>query len=133
MLKVNVYFIEDLLNPLIGLADIDEEQKKYIDFDANNEDLSKKIIISVLKPYYNEKSLKYKSLSKRSLAFYLNTYDHSFFEEIFNSNLLPFDPPDKGKEFFIWIWEVYFGGESYNIEDLSLYKEINDLYEPNRY
>lgn len=43
-------------------------------------------------------------------------------------NFAPSDPRD----FFVWLWEELFIGESYELPDVDSYKVVADMYEPLR-
>lgn len=131
MTKVNPVFIDYLLNPLVGGADSDEETLKYRNVDPNDEIAIKMIIKSVLKPEFEQQPNAFKEASKKALSYYLTT-DKINFGRVFNSNLLAFDHPTNPKDFFYWIWEIFFGEEDYIIKDIEDYIEYNDIYEPLR-
>lgn len=129
MNKVNQAFLHDILIPLAGLADDDEQAEKYSSIDPNDEDSVKSIINATIIPYIQNQSKMYKDCVKDALSYFL-TQDKVDFEGIFDSNLLPFPAPTKAKLFFVWIWELLFEGKSYIVTDLIGYVEINDIYEP---
>lgn len=131
MKTVNAAFIEYLFVPLTGGADDDEITQKYYDVDSNDEIIMKAIIKSALKPEFEKNSLPFKEALKKTLSYYLTTNKIDF-GRVFDSNLLPFDSPTNPKDFFIWIWEIFFGEEDYVMKDAKDYVENNDLYEPLR-
>lgn len=131
MHKVNPSFLSYMLSPLTGGADIDEEVTKYNNIIPNNEAEVKEIIEVVLKPFFESAPMEFRHEAKKSLSYYLTT-DKIDFERTFNSNLMPFDHPTIAKQFFLWLWEVLFNDESYDIKNIETYIEINDINEPLR-
>jgi hypothetical protein len=131
MKTVNPYFFIELLEPLVGMADIDEEVETYRNINPDSEEEIKKIIIDVLKPHFDSLSEVKKEQCKITLSYYLTTSTIDF-ERIFASYLLPFDPPSTPQLFFMWLWEVLFEGEEYIMENPDQCVEKNDVYEPLR-
>ncbi|GAB2700586.1 hypothetical protein GCM10027037_26790 [Mucilaginibacter koreensis] len=133
MIEINSAYIGYFTGLLTGGADDDDMVLKYWNIDCNDESTIKAIISEMIKPYYEGNySAVFKFKAKTSLSYYLTTNRIDFSEE-FNSKLIPFDHPDDAKLFYIWIWEVLFENEDYIIEDVSLYKEIQDYNEPLQY
>jgi hypothetical protein len=129
MKHVNPNFFSNMLGPLVGMADGDDDE--YQNLNPNSEEEVKKIIIDVLKPNFEEFSQEKKEKCKRTLSYYLTTSKIDF-DGIFASNLLPFEPPTEPRLFFIWLWEVLFEDEDYLMENPDQFVERNDIYEPNR-
>lgn len=129
MNQVSIQYIEELLSPLIGEADNDNFFNKYVDYsydlDGNDVKIVKEILLSEISPYWNTKDDCSKNRMKKSLSYYLTTNKVNF-GRLYDSNLLPFNHPDNPRDFFVWLWEILFPEESYLIEDLSNYIEIND-------
>ncbi|GAB4044464.1 hypothetical protein [Spirosoma litoris] len=131
MKKVNRAFLSDILNPLVGGADMDE-MVVYEDIDSNDEKTMKQLIKSIFVPYFNLKPDRYKYILKDSLKYYLSIQWFDF-ESLMESNLLPFYTPNDPKKFFIWLWEIFWPNENFEIENLSDYYEYYDMYEPLKY
>jgi hypothetical protein len=132
MQTVNQYMVGDLLNPLGGSADIDEKIYQYQNVDSNDEEQIKKIILENIKPHFENQSELYKSSAKRSLSYFLTT-NRIDFGYIYDNCLIAFDHPKDSRLFFLWVWEVLFPFEDYNIEDVKKYSEIEDINEANNY
>lgn len=128
MKTVNPNFLSDLLAPLCGSADNDEECTFYSTIDPNNEEEIKMIIKEKLRPYYFEKSIRYRSLAKFSLSYYLTTNLFDF-GNIFDTYLIAFEPPNSPKLFFIWLWEVLFNNSNYKMKDINNIKISNYIHE----
>lgn len=128
-MHVNEVLVEYFLHPLSGGADSDSQYELYKNVDVNDENQIKKIISETIKPEFDSKPLEFKEIAKRTLSYYLTT-DKIEFGGVYDSNLIAFDHPDNPKNFFIWIWEVLFGNESYRMEDWQNYIEVNDYDEP---
>ncbi len=126
---VNRYFIDDVLSPLSGLADSDEDVKQYKHFQSDNENQVKALFHEKIKPAFDYKNDNIKIKTKNALAFYLVS-DKVNFASIFHSNLLPFQSPKNPKLFFVWLWEVLFDFENYNLIDIKSFSENNDIDEP---
>jgi hypothetical protein len=132
MEKVNPYMIRDILGPLGGTADYEnDETLKLYDVPRNNEKEVKVVIANYIKPFFDRRNNEYKEYAKRSLAYYL-TFENDFLESIYDSCLIALSPPDNISHFYVWIWEVLFGEESYRLDDRSKYCENPDIMEPAR-
>lgn len=132
MLTVNVYMVRDLLCPLGGSADDDVKILQYENTDGNNEAEIKNIITKIIKPYFDKQTEIYKASSKRSLSYFLTT-NRMDFGDIFDSCLIAFDHPTDARDFFLWIWEILFPDESYHLDEIKKYTEIEDINECNSY
>lgn len=132
MKQVNKYMLSNLLAPLGGTADIDEEINNYRDFDNNNEILVKQVIVNEIKPYYNMQSDLYKESAKRSLAYFLTTNKISY-GDLYDNCLIAFDHPKVPRDFFLWMWEVLFPFEEFYIHNTENYIEIENPNEANNY
>lgn len=128
---VNICFLEDLLSPLTGLADDDEMVQYYSDINLSAETQYKQIIDEYIKGYFCKLNKEKKNKLKMALRYSLSKEGFDF-ARIFESCLLPFEPPINVRSFFIWIWEELFREEDYMISNLEEYKVIEDIYEPNR-
>lgn len=131
MKKVNRYFLARILEPWIGLADDDDAYERYVHVDSNNESQIKTLTQKELQPVFSSKPIAFQEAAKRSLAYYLST-DAVDFDRILGSCLLPIELPPDPKEFYEWIWEVFFPGDSYQVTNLEDYVENPDIYEPTR-
>lgn len=132
METVNWYMLNDILNPIGGTADIDEDIFRYRNVNGNVEDVVKGIITKEIKPYYGDAPNSYKESLKRSLAYFLTT-ERIDFGRLYDSCLIAFDHPENPKLFFRWIWDVLFPGENYHIEKIEMYVEVEDINEPRNY
>lgn len=128
---VNPYFLLDLLGPITGRGDDDEEVEKYKYIDSSDETHYKIIIKEIFVDYYLGLTKHNQGKAKLALSYYLSKSDLDF-ERIFESCLPPFDPPNDPRDFFVWIWEALFNGESYEIDPSEKYKIVADVNEPNR-
>lgn len=128
---VNPYFLDELLSPLTGLADDDGAVEHYRHIELNSEDQYKSVIKDTLIEPFNNLDEERKQKSKLALSYYL-TKQKCNFERVFNSCLPPFHPPEDARDFFIWLWESLFPGESYIVSDSETYKVVPNIYEPNR-
>ena len=70
-----------------------------------------------------------KSVFKQDLAHYLTISksqqpsEYEYFTIEFNGSLSPFDITDDPRQFWVWVWEVYYPNEDYHITNLNDYKE----------
>lgn len=131
MKLVNPYFLNDLMSPITGLADDDEAVSYYNSLNISSEEQYRSIIREVFIEYFSSLDKQKKDKTKTALSFYLSKQD-SDFERVFESCLPPFDPPTDVRDFFVWLWEELFKGESYIISDMESYKIVPDIHEPNR-
>jgi len=128
-MKVNRYYIAQVIAPVGGHADVDGEYEKYLAINLNDEMSVKAMIIRpVLLPHIRR--LDDDSLARVKLALAYGLSDpNTPFRDIFNDMLPPFDPPADARDLFVWIWEEWFPGESYEI-DISQCELNDDLEEP---
>jgi hypothetical protein len=132
MKQVNPYYLETILHPIAGLADGDDDDIIiYKDLDPNNENEVKRKITEILKPYFEGFDKDSQEKIKISLSYYL-TKSSIDFGAIFDSLLLPFESPENPKNFFIWVWEVFFSKEDYHLNNTDQYIESKDMYAPMR-
>jgi hypothetical protein len=115
--KVYPFALHLLLGPLAGLADDDEEACKYAILDANDECQVKPIIERLISPHFLVLEPKRREAVKTALKYYLSKPDAQF-DRVFDSLLPPFSAPDNARNFFVWIWEVLFDGEDYQLDNL---------------
>lgn len=132
MKTVNPYFIDVFLIPIAGLGDDDEAVLHYQNVELINENQYKLLIRETLvEPFKNLGEVK-KKKSKIALSYYLTKSEIDFLR-IFESCLPPFDAPENARDFFVWIWEEIFVGESYLLSDVESFKIVTDIHEPNRF
>lgn len=122
--------MDELVGPFVGLADGNDEDQ--IDIDPGDKDGYKKLISTVLKPHFISLPKIIQVECKINLSYFLTTDKNEFFIGVFASNLLPFDPPTKPKDFFIWLWEELFPNEDYILQDPKKYRLSKDVYEIDR-
>jgi hypothetical protein len=127
--RVNGYFLSELLNGLSGMGDDDEMTARFQGLDGNNAAQVKEVIAAELKPTFDSRSEKYREACRTALRYYLSK-PGARFERVFYANLLPLSPPSDVREFFVWVWEVFFPGQDYHVPDLSEFEEVNDIREP---
>ncbi|HBZ80066.1 MULTISPECIES: hypothetical protein [Brevibacillus] len=128
---VNPHFLDVFLRPLIGLADDDEAIAHYKEVELQTEEQYKAVIRETLVEQFNNLEEVEKRKSKLALSYYL-TKPGIDFESVFESLLPPFDLPPNARDFFLWLWEELFIGESYELADAESYKVVADMYEPLR-
>lgn len=132
MKTVNLYMLNDILNPLGGSADVDEKSYLYENLDNNDEAAVKEVISKEIGSYYKTTSLAYRDSLKRSLAYFLITKKIDF-GRLYDSCLIAFDHPKNPRDFFLWIWETLFPDEPYDGMDVGEYTEVDDVSEPVKY
>ncbi len=113
MITVNPCFIEEVLAPLVGGADREDDFANFGLFNIESEVDVKRLAKDILYPEFASKYPVFKETIKNSLAYYL-VYPKVNFEAIYNSILPPFETPKDSYLFFIWIWEAFFPDESFN-------------------
>ena len=128
MMYVNRHYIRVLLEPLGGLADVDDEVDRYASLDTNDEVAVRQVIRTVLVPYFERIDQESTERIRLALAYGLSD-DATRFDRIFNSNLPPFDPPSDPRDFFLWLWDECFPGESWSVE-IGEYDLKDDVEEP---
>jgi hypothetical protein len=127
--EVNQYMVMALLNPLAGGADDDVEIERYSSITPDDEELYKSVIRQRLKPYFEQLSDRDRAECKTSLRYYLSK-PGSPFHRFMEAELLPFPPPRDPRQFFVWMWEEFFGSEEYSV-NLGDYAEVNNIGRPN--
>ena len=131
MKTINHFYIPRFLIGLTGMADDDASIERYRNFDSNNVDEVKRVIASELKPIFFEQ-VPQKSIvqAKLALQYYLN---HSIdWQDLYDARLLPFDSPTDPRDFFVWIWEVFFPNEDFRLLDFDDVVIDNDPEAPRR-
>ncbi|ELK38905.1 hypothetical protein BAG01nite_49530 [Brevibacillus agri] len=128
---VNPHFLDVFLRPLTGLADDDEAVAHYKEIELQTEQQYKAVIRETLVEHFNNLEEVEKRKSKIALSYYL-TKPEIDFERVFYSLLPPFDAPPNARDFFLWLWEELFIGESFELIDVESYKVVADMYEPLR-
>jgi hypothetical protein len=127
---VDLTYLQFYLHGLTGHADIDKEVERYSNVDSNNEAEMKLIIQERLKPGVEKYPKKFHDKMKIALSYSL-TKNQLDFGLLYDSQLLPFDHPSNPRLFFIWIWEVLYGKESYLLanpnEFSAIETNINDV------
>lgn len=131
MKVVNPHFLDVFLGPITGLADDNESIEYYKDVELRTEAQYKAVIKETLVEHFHNLEEVVKKKAKISLSYYL-TKPAVDFERVFYSLLPPFDAPSDPRDFFVWIWEELFIGESYKLADVDSYKVVADMYEPLR-
>ena len=133
MLTVNRHMLEDLLAPIGGSADTDDERSmELLSINGNDRARVEKVILEEIRPYYESRSEDHRDSIKRSLAYFLTT-NHVDFGKLYDSNLIAFDHPQNPRDFFLWTWSILFPNEDFYISDLSKYTEHDDIKETTRY
>jgi hypothetical protein len=126
---VNPYAIRDFLSGLAGMGDDDEYIIQYRQFDSNDSEKSKEVIQRELVPEFNRLPIKTQEFAKLSLRYYLTT-DRVRWGRVYDGCLFPFDHPKNPRDFFVWIWEVMYPGESCLLEKTDDYTEDFDIEGP---
>jgi hypothetical protein len=119
---VNPHYIVAYLNGLVGMADDDACDERFRHFDSSNMESMKAVIRSELRPSFESLPEASQRRAKLSLQYYLTT-DLAPWEGLANAYLLPFDLPKPPRLFFLWIWEVFYDGEPYKLDNISKYHE----------
>ena len=128
MIVVNLYFVESLVDNIASLNLSDEEDTNLRQqIDPNNELDVKKIFKEWLVPIYKRWGTSTKLKLKESLRYLLNSNDDDLFDLVAGGNEPPFEFPEPLINYFIWLWEVLFGNESYRIENLDEYVVNNQF------
>lgn len=116
MFLIRPDLLDIFVEPLIGLADDDEEVYKYMLIKPQTPEEYKKIIRENLKESFQKNEDKKKKSAEIALRYYLSdsTID---FERVFYSNLIPFEAPIPARNFFLWIWQELFEDEDYHLTE----------------
>lgn len=121
MIEVNIYIVNSLITLLAGLALSDEEVEELYAINPNDEIKVKEAIKHFIVPGFDAYPPKVKERVKEALKYLLNTTDEGSIKLVTNMNEPPFEFPTPVINYFIWIWEVLFGEESYKIENIDEY------------
>ena len=98
-------------------------------FDSNNEATVKETISRYGAEGFISCQDTMKSTLKQDLAYYLTISkgqqpsEYEYFTIEFNGSLPPFDITDDPRQFWVWVWEVYYPNEDYHISNLNDYEE----------
>jgi hypothetical protein len=129
---VNPWFLTTLLDPLLGLADVDEVVEEYRSFDPNDEAAARTLIASSIVPYLRQFTDDSVARLKLTVRYYLSSPGFERWGTLFDSVMPPFDHPREPRDFFLWIWDEWFPGEDYRLGDLSQFEIVSDLNQCNR-
>jgi hypothetical protein len=132
MRTVNPYYIAAYLGGLVGGADDDELAAKYDELDSNDSLAVKQVIEHELKDHFSQQTPSISvGVAKLSLQYYL-TKGGVDWRRMFDSHLIPFNAPSDPRDFFVWIWEVFYPGESHLLPDTEDIIEVKDPQAPLR-
>jgi hypothetical protein len=124
---VNKYFISEVL---ISTSYYDLEDCEAVFEDLNTEDeIEVKALIKylILLPFlFNYRNSKFKAIFKNSLSYFLTTNEIDF-KEVFEYQMPSFELTKEPKQFFVWLWEVFYGEEDYVLNNFEEYKVNDDL------
>lgn len=101
MITANKNMILNVLGPIWGTVDIDDEYCQYKIDDPESETEIKDVLFKFVKPYFEARTTPYKDSSKRALSYYLTTDRVNFFS-FFDQNLFNFGLPENAKLFSSW-------------------------------
>lgn len=127
MKQFSLQYIDLLLEPLVGLADDDNEVAKYSNINSHSSEEFKQIINQILKPHYELLDQPSKEMAQGSLRYFLGRPDTDF-ERIYYSNLMPLDAPHPARMFFVWLWEVLFDQQNWEDNGLPEFDEEQNGY-----
>lgn len=131
-LLVNPEWLDVPLHPLAGLGDSDESaQLPYICLDPNNEQQMRDVIREQFVPFVRRIDAESVAKMKRAFKYYLSSTGVAW-GSVFDAVYMPFEHPGNPRDFFVWVWEECFPGESWQFDDLDRYIVKRDLEEPNR-
>lgn len=123
---VNRWFLGYLFGHLGGRADDIDEVAKYASLDVNDQDSVKCIIRELCAPLVlDSRSDQLQDRVKTALGYYLATNEIDF-ASVFDAYLLPFRCPSNAKNFFLWIWEVLYPGETPELSKDGEYVVLQD-------
>lgn len=132
MRTVNPYYIVQYLGGLVGGADDDEAAAKYDELDSDDAVAVKEVIERELRDHFVRQTPSIScGIAKLSLQYYL-TKGGIDWGRMFDSHLIPFNAPADPRDFFIWIWEVFYPDESYFLSDTNGIVEVRDSQAPLR-
>ena len=123
---IYTFLLHQLLAPLSGMADSPESVDEFRTYDPDDATQMKLLIRRYLLPHFVNLDSAEKDYSKLCLMYYLSKPD-AHFDRVFDSLLLPFMSPSNPRDFFIWIWEVFFGQEPYRLQNLDQYVVDNRI------
>jgi|GEM_PF-1929703 len=130
MITVNPIYIHEVLNPIIGGADDETSIGDYGYYKSNIEEDVKSLAKNVLLPEFKKQKKRLQDVTKNTLAYYLTYPKKVNFESIFDSLLLPIEAPVNTQQFFQWIWDVFFEGESKDYIKVEIVVEDFDINAP---
>lgn len=123
---IYTFLLHQLLAPLCGMADSPESVDEFRSYSPDDAIQMKSMIRQYLLPHYAHLNSAERRYSKLCLMYYLSKPD-SHFDRVLDSQLLPLASPKNARDFFVWMWEVFFGQESYQLQHLDQYVVDNRL------
>ena len=134
MKTVNYWYIDELLSPILFDPDDDEFIESFDFPDANDENRVKNVFKMQITPRLLKFDKGKQEQIKNTLRFYLSSIPHEntkerpyFFRKLFSTISPAFTFPNEPRLFFVRLWEVLYGNESYQIDDYSDYIEDYDV------
>jgi hypothetical protein len=127
MITVNPVFINEVMGPLIGGADSEEDIEAFSRYNPDVEEEVKELAKAVLLPEFIQQKDILRQKVKDSLAYYLNFPEKADFESILDSLLIPMKTPKNASLFFQWIWDIFFNQESIEYIKNETVKEDFDV------
>lgn len=99
------YYIDLLISSLIGLGDDENAFLQYQHLDTNDQSKMTQVFVETILPDFEKFGTLTKQQVKTTLRQLLSD-GNTDFEEIFYSRLLPFEPPDIPRNFFLWLYKA---------------------------
>ena len=129
--SVNRRWVEIPLWPLAGLGDAGgEDSAPFEDILPHEKARYLGVIQEHILPYMARIDAASMEKLKRSLAYYLNLPDTPW-GAICETLYMPFENPEDPRDFFLWIWEEAFPGESWAV-NVNNFEVNDDITEPQR-
>ena len=126
--KVTYRYLGSFISHLLAIPE-DISYEFYQKGNPNDEEKVKQFIRDyAVEPYLTHSDLE-QNMIKIDLAYYLTKSENQSVDEYpywvnqFESALPPFDITDDPRQFWVWVWEVYFPDEDYHLNNLEQYEE----------
>ncbi|MGH9149890.1 MAG: hypothetical protein ACRD0F_06060 [Acidimicrobiales bacterium] len=111
---VNPSFVDALLGPITGGADIDTRTERHRGLDPDDEAAVRAVIRNDLVPYYRRWDATSQVAGRLALAWCLSWRPERL-TDAFEGSLPPFNAPAEPAQFFEWLWDELFPGEDHTI------------------
>ena len=125
MRRVNYWHIANILFPLWTVDE--EERVRILRIDENDGNSMRSIFRRHLLPVHKKRPQEIQMMVKDTLRYFLTRREPPLDSMLASLQDSPIGVPNDPYDILLWLWDVFFPGESYYVADITGYVEDNDL------